>query len=440
MQNELRMNIMNNSVLETDIGQILRNAETVARTLPAETRLIPVLKCDAYGLGAGRIARALEELDAVESFAVAHVSEGLRLREFGIDKDILVMSSALPWQLEMAAMARLTLTCGHAGFAKALNAVAEKLGTSQKLQIKIDTGLHRIGFLPEELEALCAELREAPQLRVTGTFSHFSNTEDAALCAREYAAYQRSLDTLRTQGIAPGVRHMACSAASERYPQYGLDAVRVGRRGVTAIIGSGGKTTLMLTLARELSAAARVIVTTTTHIYPPSGMRCLMQPSAAEIAEALAEHPCVAVGSPAREGKLAAAEIPMAVLAELADYVLVEADGAHGFAAKAHADYEPVVPPEANQTILVFGLSALGQPIADCVHRAELFAARYRTPKGTLLTPQLAAECLNGDTPHTRVLLNQADTPERAALAREMCGYLAAPTCIAALQGEGLIC
>ena len=193
------------------------------------------------------------------------------------------------------------------------------------------------------------------------------------------------------------------------------------RRGVTAIIGSGGKTTLMLTLARELSAAARVIVTTTTHIYPPSGMRCLMQPSAAEIAEALAEHPCVAVGSPAREGKLAAAEIPMAVLAEL-------------------ADYEPVVPPEANQTILVFGLSALGQPIADCVHRAELFAARYRTPKGTLLTPQLAAECLNGDTPHTRVLLNQADTPERAALAREMCGYLAAPTCIAALQGEGLIC
>ncbi len=212
------------------------------------------------------------------------------------------------------------------------------------------------------------------------------------------------------------------------------------RRGVTAIIGSGGKTTLMLTLARELSAAARVIVTTTTHIYPPSGMRCLMQPSAAEIAEALAEHPCVAVGSPAREGKLAAAEIPMAVLAELADYVLVEADGAHGFAAKAHADYEPVVPPEANQTILVFGLSALGQPIADCVHRAELFAARYGTPKGTLLTPQLAAECLNGDTPHTRVLLNQADTPERAALAREMCGYLAAPTCIAALQGEGLIC
>ena len=221
---------MNNSVLETDIGQILRNAETVARTLPAETRLIPVLKCDAYGLGAGRIARALEELDAVESFAVAHVSEGLRLREFGIDKDILVMSSALPWQLEMAAMARLTLTCGHAGFAKALNAVAEKLGTSQKIQIKIDTGLHRIGFLPEELETLCAELREAPQLRVTGTFSHFSNTEDAALCAREYAAYQRSLDALRAQGIAPGVRHMACSAASERYPQYGLDAVRVGRR------------------------------------------------------------------------------------------------------------------------------------------------------------------------------------------------------------------
>lgn len=132
------------------------------------------------------------------------------------------------------------------------------------------------------------------------------------------------------------------------------------RKGVTAIIGAGGKTTLLLALARELAQAARVIVTTTTHIYPPDGFPCLLQPGEAEIAAALEKQPCVCVGKPAKEGKITAADVPVRTLAELADYVLVEADGAHGRPAKAHADYEPVVPPEANQTILVFGLSALG--------------------------------------------------------------------------------
>ena len=87
-----------------------------------------------------------------------------------------------------------------------------------------------LGFAPEELGGLLEELKNAPSLRVTGTFSHFSDTSDAALCAREYAVYLRALDALRAAGIEPGLRHVACSAASEQYPEYCLDAVRVGRR------------------------------------------------------------------------------------------------------------------------------------------------------------------------------------------------------------------
>ena len=170
------------------------------------------------------------------------------------------------------------------------------------------------------------------------------------------------------------------------------------RKGVTAIIGAGGKTTLLLALARELAQAARVIVTTTTHIYPPDDFPCL---------------------------------------AELADYVLVEADGAHGRPAKAHADYEPVVPPEANQTILVFGLSALGQPIRACVHRPAIFAARCGVSEDDLLTPELAATFINDETPHTRVLLNQADTAERLALGRGMAAMLRGPVCLGTFRRSG---
>ena len=208
------------------------------------------------------------------------------------------------------------------------------------------------------------------------------------------------------------------------------------RKGVTAIIGAGGKTTLLLALARELAQAARVIVTTTTHIYPPDGFPCLLQPGEAEIAAALEKQPCVCVGKPAKEGKITAADVPVRTLAELADYVLVEADGAHGRPAKAHADYEP----EANQTILVFGLSALGQPIRACVHRPAIFAARCGVSEDDLLTPELAAAFINDETPHTRVLLNQADTAERLALGRGMAAMLRGPVCLGALQKEWITC
>lgn len=139
------------------------------------------------------------------------------------------MSSALPWQLSAAVEANLTLACGRAGFASELQAAAEAAGKPAAIHIKIDTGLHRIGFAPEELGGLLEELKNAPSLRVTGTFSHFSDTSDAAL-ARGSMRYTCGRWTRARGGHRAGPRHVACSAASEQYPEYCLDAVRVGRR------------------------------------------------------------------------------------------------------------------------------------------------------------------------------------------------------------------
>ena len=212
------------------------------------------------------------------------------------------------------------------------------------------------------------------------------------------------------------------------------------RKGVTAIIGAGGKTTLLLALARELAQAARVIVTTTTHIYPPDGFPCLLQPGEAEIAAALEKHPCICVGKPAKEGKITAADVPVRTLAELAGYVLVEADGAHGRPAKAHADYEPVVPPEANQTTLVVGASGFGRPMCETVHRAPLAAQALGVPEDTVVTPALWARFLEHEHLHTRVLVNQADLPQGRELARRLAAGLCCPVCAAALQKEWIEC
>lgn len=212
------------------------------------------------------------------------------------------------------------------------------------------------------------------------------------------------------------------------------------RRGVTAIIGSGGKTSLMLALGHELSREARVIVCTTTHIFPPEGMPCLLSPDTEALRHALAQTPLVCAASQTDAGKLSAPEIPFSVLQTLADYVLVEADGSRRLPVKAHASHEPVVPPEANQTIAVLGLTGLGRPVRETAHRPELYAQRLGVSMDEIVTPELAARLLQTEALHTRVFLNQADTPELTALGRRAAAGLSCPVCIGSLQKGEIVC
>lgn len=211
-------------------------------------------------------------------------------------------------------------------------------------------------------------------------------------------------------------------------------------RGVTAIIGSGGKTTLMYALAQELSYSAKVLVCTTTHIFPPEHIPVLMAPTEEEIGAAFEQNAVLCVSAGMERGKLLPPALSFACLRTLADYVLVEADGSHGLPAKAHAPHEPVVPEEAGQTICVFGLSALGRPIEAAAHRPGLYAEKLGTTPGTILTPELAARLLRLEGLHTRVLLNQSDLPDGKAKAQKMAEYLACPGCIGSLQKGTIEC
>lgn len=210
--------------------------------------------------------------------------------------------------------------------------------------------------------------------------------------------------------------------------------------GVTALIGSGGKTSTMLALADELGRMARVIVCTSTRILPPDGLPLLLGADAARAPEVLGAHGVVCIGQAAEKGKLAAPEVPFQQLMQWAGFVLVEADGSKRLPVKAHEPYEPVVPPGANQTIALFGLSGLGKPIREVAHRAELYAKNLGVSPDTILTPQLAAAHLNLEALHTRVLLNQADVPGGRALARAMAEALRTPVCMASLREEWAEC
>ena len=123
--------------------------------------------------------------------------------------------------------------------------------------------------------------------------------------------------------------------------------------GVTAVIGSGGKTTLLSALSRELPGT--VILTTTTHILPFEGVPLLTAPTEDEVRAALARSRVLCLGTPAPESKLTAPSLPFSLLEQLADYVLVEADGSRRLPLKAHAPHEPVIPKEAGCVLCVVG-------------------------------------------------------------------------------------
>ena len=211
------------------------------------------------------------------------------------------------------------------------------------------------------------------------------------------------------------------------------------RRGVTALIGSGGKTTMLYTLARELSRRGRVLCCTTTHILPPDHMPVLTDPTAAQLAQGAAL-PCLCAGSSAVGGKLGPLAVPTEELAARWDYVLVEADGARGLPLKAHLPHESVIPPQAGDVILVAGASGLGRPAREAVHRPERFCELAGLPLDGAVTARALAAVIRAEALAGKVFFNQVEGREDLDNAWTLAGLLDVPFYAGALQRGRWIC
>lgn len=212
------------------------------------------------------------------------------------------------------------------------------------------------------------------------------------------------------------------------------------RPGVTAVIGGGGKTTLLRTLGGELAAGARVLLCTTTKILPFPDLPCAV--TAAELERLERRHRLLCAGTPVPgTGKLAAPEVPMAELARRFDYVLAEADGAAHRPLKAHAPHEPVIPPEANRVLCVVGASGFGRSIAQAAHRPERYARLAGVPETALATPRTAAAVLQAEGFGDLIFVNQAESSGAMADARALAELLERPVVAGSLwRGEYVPC
>jgi alanine racemase len=225
-----------NSYLSIDLGKFRRNIQSLLDSLPGGAELIPMLKCNAYGMGLERIASVINEFSEIKTLAVAQVLEGIELRRLGAKQEILVAGAAATnSQIDVALENGLTLSAYRTGFIPRIIGFARFFGISAKLHIKINTGLNRLGVCPgEELDELISEIKEAgSSVQICGTFSHFSEMEcsgKAEKIEEQYKTFMSAIAQLEKNGIDPGVRHICASAAYELHPEMALDAVRIGRR------------------------------------------------------------------------------------------------------------------------------------------------------------------------------------------------------------------
>ena len=204
------------------------------------------------------------------------------------------------------------------------------------------------------------------------------------------------------------------------------------RPGVTSVIGSGGKSTLLARLAEELGAkGATVALATTTHFMPFEGVATVTGHDVDEVRAALAAGGVACVAVPAEGPAGAAGKLG---LARLADYVLVEADGSRRLPLKAHAAWEPVVPAGSTQSVLVVGASGFGQPVREAVHRPERFCELARCSPDDVATPDAVAAVIRAEGLASRVTVNQCEGEGALACARRLQALLDVPVAAGSLR------
>jgi probable selenium-dependent hydroxylase accessory protein YqeC len=214
-----------------------------------------------------------------------------------------------------------------------------------------------------------------------------------------------------------------------------LSALLDIRPGITAVIGGGGKTTLLRTLGAELARDHTVLLCTTTKILPFPGLPCAHTGKELDQLRKSARLLCAGVPVPDTE-KLGPLDVSMAQLTGWFDYVLVEADGAARRPMKAHAPHEPVIPPEATQTILVVGASGFGQPISQAVHRPALYAQLAGAKETDPVTPDTEAAVILAEDLQDRLFINQVESEQNRENALALARLVGGPVVIGSLWKE----
>lgn len=219
------------TILEVNLSSLVTNFSYFRAKIPAKTAIMAMVKADSYGCGAVQISKQLE-CQGVDFLAVAYTDEGVKLRKAGVKCRIVVLNSEphgyksmIKYHLEPEIYSAKSLL----EFSKE---VKQSLQDSYPIHLKIDSGMHRLGFNRDTLSELILLLRVNSRVSVASIFSHFTSSD-----MEEHDIYTKAqialfdelsseiIDKLSLKGV---IRHLSNSAAAEFYPEARFDMVRIG--------------------------------------------------------------------------------------------------------------------------------------------------------------------------------------------------------------------
>lgn len=227
------------TVLEIDLDALANNLNVFRRRLNPGVKTLAMVKAFGYGSGLFEIAGALQH-QKIDYLGVAFADEGVELRQAGIALPIIVMNpevksfgQMLEYQLEPEIYSFRILEAYHRMVQKETNEL-------QPIHVKLDTGMHRLGFMDDEVTDLMDRLKAMPELKVQSVFSHLAGSDEAqhdGFTHGQLVQFEAACKVIRDGLDYPFMRHVLNSGGIERFPEYQFDMVRlgIGLYGVSAV-------------------------------------------------------------------------------------------------------------------------------------------------------------------------------------------------------------
>lgn len=216
------------SLLTIRLDAIGHNLRAI-RSHIGETKIMAVVKANAYGHGLIPVAQVLSE-EGVNAFGVALVEEAIQLRENGIKEPILVFGGILGKQIQPFLLHDIDLTCSSLSKLSAISKAAKNFGKVARVHLKIDSGMERIGVHWYNAREFLEKAFQDPWVRVVGVYSHLACSEDSdtSFTRQQIARFSEAIQAIPDTNQKEVQIHIANSAAMLRFPESYFDMVRVG--------------------------------------------------------------------------------------------------------------------------------------------------------------------------------------------------------------------
>lgn len=211
--------------VEINLGHIEHNIKELKKFPNIGTKLLAVVKADAYGHGSVMSAPTLLA-SGVDMLGVASIDEGLQLRDAKITAPILVLGSAPEWAFVAAVENNISLSIFSNDHINACKFAYEKTGIKPRVHVKVDTGMNRIGVCVDDAIDYIQKIQNSPYIRLEGVFTHFANAENIELTSIQLDKWKKVVSSIQNKENI--LFHCSNTAALISFPDLNFDMVRAG--------------------------------------------------------------------------------------------------------------------------------------------------------------------------------------------------------------------